>query len=147
MTPRSADLFTASSRSVRGRSEASEASNRSFMTATSGSLDREVTPWARQTAYDTSDRRAPRRARAADSGSQRSSTPQITQVVPMPAEMERAAEAVKVIVEVWVRDAAELDLTEDEAPTGGDFIKIIWRSVFSTFDTDLVKKIVDDGSE
>lgn len=128
-------------------SEASEASNRSFMTATSASLDRDVTPWARQTIFDTADRRAPRRPRVDDGGSQRSLTPQSAQIVLMPAEMERAAEEVKALIEVWVRDAAELDLTEDDAPTGGDFLKIIWRRIFSTFDTDLVKKVVEDGSE
>ncbi|RSH91422.1 hypothetical protein EHS25_009721 [Saitozyma podzolica] len=144
-------LYTASSRSsrsIRGISEASvasEASNLSFMTATSASLDRDVTPWARQTAFDTSDRRAPRRPRVGDSGSQRSSTPQSAPMVPMPAEMERAAEGIKALIEVWVRDAAELDLTEDEGPTGGDFVKTIWRRAFSTFDTDLVKKVVEDG--
>ncbi|GFZ50984.1 hypothetical protein JCM24511_08742 [Saitozyma sp. JCM 24511] len=142
MTPR---FPTTSSRSVRGMSEASEASNRSFMTATSASLDRDVTPWARQTIFDTADRRAPRRPRVGDGGSQRSLTPQSAQIVPMPAEMERAAEGVKTLIEDWVRDAAELDLTEDDAPTGGDFLKMIWRRVFSTFDTDLVKKVVEDG--
>jgi hypothetical protein len=68
-------------------------------------------------------------------------------MVPIPAEMERAAEGIKALIEVWVRDAAELDLTEDEGPTGGDFVKTIWRRAFSTFDTDLVKKVVEDGGE